>query len=165
VLSLIAVLYRLDNGLADLEGEAKTAARAKLVAPQLDKIKKYLDQLAPLFPQAGLMYKAIYYARNNWMKLTAFLDHPVMPLDNNLIERTIRPFTIGRRNWLFAGSPRGASASAFIYSLVETAKANGWEPRAYLEELFKRYPEAKTDDERRALLPMNLKMTVAAGLE
>ena len=85
-----------------------------------------------------------------------------MPLDNNPIERAIRPFTLGRRNWLFSGSPRGASASAFIYSLVETAKANGWEPRAYLQTLFEKYPEAKNDEERRALLPMNLEPEVEA---
>ncbi|HJL54081.1 MAG TPA: transposase [Arenicellales bacterium] len=116
----------------------------------------------PLNPRTNLMQKAIYYARNNWGKLTAFLDHPVMPLDNNPIERAIRPFTLGRRNWLFSGSPKGASASAFIYSLVETAKANGWEPRAYLQTLFEKYPEAKNDEERRALLPMNLEPEVEA---
>jgi transposase len=164
MLILIAALYRLESGLSHLEGDAKTAARAELVAPQLEKIKLYLDKLAPKYPRANLMHKAIYYAQNNWGKLTAFLDHPVMPLDNNPIERAIRPFTLGRRNWLFAGSPRGASASAFIYSLVETAKANGWEPRAYLQVLFERYPQACNDDERRALLPMNLKPTVAMGL-
>jgi transposase len=127
--------------------------------PQLDKIKAYLNQLNNRYPKATLMYRAVYYALNNWHKLTAFLDHAVMPLDNNVIERAIRPFALGRRNWLFAGSPRGANASAFIYSLVETAKANGWEPRAYLQTLFEHYPEARNDDERRALLPMNLKPT------
>jgi transposase len=164
MLTLIALLYRLDDRLAHLEGDAKTAARAELVAPHLEKIKAYLDQLEPTFPRSGLMHNAIYYVQNNWGKLTTFLDHPVMPLDNNPIERAIRPFTLGRRNWLFAGSPKGASASAFIYSLIESAKANGWEPRAYLQELFERYPEARTDEERRALLPMNLKPTVAVGL-
>jgi hypothetical protein len=55
------------------------------------------------------------------------------------MEQAIRPFTMGRKNWLFAGSPRGASASAFIYSLIESAKANGLEPKRYLNELFERY--------------------------
>ncbi len=162
VLGLIAILYRLEIGISHLQSDARTAARAELVAPQLEKIKLYLDKLAPKYPRTNLMQKAIYYALNNWGKLTAFLDHPVMPLDNNPIERAIRPFTLGRRNWLFSGSPRGASASAFIYSLVETAKANGWEPRAYLQTLFEKYPEAKNDEERRALLPMNLEPEVEA---
>lgn len=157
VLQQIAVLYRLDNGLCELEGEAKRQARQELVVPQLNKIKATLEQLDRQFPTQGLMHTAIYYALNNWHKLTAFLDHPVMPLDNNPMERAIRPFTLGRRNWLFSGSPRGARASALLYSLVETAKANGWEPKAYLNALFECYPHATSDNERRALLPMFLK--------
>ena len=97
VLRMIAVLYRLDKGLSHLEAEAKVAARQKLVTPQLDKIKAYLDQINNRYPKATLMYRAVYYARNNWHKLTAFLDHAVMPLDNNVIERAIRPFALGRR--------------------------------------------------------------------
>lgn len=157
VLQHIAVLYRLDNALGTLEGEAKRLARRELVVPQLDKIKATLEKLDRQFPNKGLMQTAIYYALNNWHKLTAFLDHPVMPLDNNPMEQSIRPFTLGRRNWLFAGSPRGANASALLYSLVESARANGWEPKAYLNALFERYPLATSDDERRALLPMFLK--------
>jgi len=79
------------------------------------------------------------------------------------MERAFRPFTLGRKNWIFAGSPRGAEASAFLYSLVETAKANGWEPKAYLTLLFERYPFAKTDEQRRDLLPMYLKPSTATG--
>ncbi len=157
VLQQIAVLYRLDNGLRDLKGEAKRQARQELVVPQLNKIQATLNTLDRQFPSQGLMHTAIYYALNNWHKLTAFLDHPVMPLDNNPMEQAIRPFTLGRRNWLFSGSPRGANASALLYSLVESAKANGWEPKAYLIALFERYPLAASDDERRALLPMFLK--------
>ncbi len=156
VLSQIALLYRLDNKLAHLDGAEKTAARHAHVAPQVEKIKTTLEKLQPKFPKKGLMQTAIYYALNNWGKLTAFLDHPVMPLDNNPMERAIRPFTLGRRNWLFSGSPRGAQASAFMYSLIETAKACGWEPKAYLTELFERYPHATTTEQRRALLPMVL---------
>ena len=157
VLQQIAVLYRLDNALRDLEGEAKRHARQDLVVPQLNKIQATLKTLDRQFPSRGLMHTAIYYALNNWHKLTAFLDHPVMPLDNNPMEQAIRPFTLGRRNWLFSGSPRGARSSALLYSLVETAKANGWEPKAYLNALFERYPHAQSDEERRALLPMFLK--------
>ncbi len=65
---------------------------------------------------------------------------------------------IGRKNWLFAGSPRGAQASALLYSLIETAKANGLEPWAYLNHLFEHLPTAKTDQAIEALLPHNLKM-------
>lgn len=110
-----------------------------------------------------LGFEVHYNALNSWHKLTAFLDHADLPLDNNPAEAAIRPFTIGRKNWVFAGSPRGADGSAFWYSLVETAKANGWEPRAYLTELFTRFPLAKTREEQRALLPMSLKTDTSAG--
>jgi hypothetical protein len=75
-----------------------------------------------------------------WPKLIRFLDHPEIPLDTNRVENAIRPFVIGRRNWLFCDTQAGAAASAKLYSLIETAKANGVEPHAYLTYLFTRLP-------------------------
>ena len=92
-----------------------------------------------------------------WPQLTTFLEDGHIPIDNNLVENAIRPFVVGRKGWLFSGSPRGAHASATLYSLIETAKANGLEPRAYLTFLFERLPEAKTPEAINALLPQNLK--------
>lgn len=157
MLVMIAALYRLEGKLKHLTGETKKTARQKKLSPQFEKIKSYLDQLTGHYAHDGLMHTALYYALNNWHKFTACLEHPELPLDNNPIEQAIRPFTLGRKNFLFSGSPRGAEASAFMYSLVETAKANDWEPKAYLQTLFERYPYARNDDERRALLPMFLK--------
>ena len=157
VLTMIAALYKLDKALDGLTGEKKVEERRQKVKPHLEGIKQYLDQLATQFVSQGLMNTAIHYALNNWHKFTAFIDHAALPLDNNAIERQIRPFTLGRRNWLFSGSPRGAEASAFLYSLIETAKANSWEPKAYLQTLFELYPQAKTEGQRRELLPMFLK--------
>jgi len=156
LLKLIATLNKIDKGIKHLHGEAKKQARQKQLKPQMDIIKQFLDEIAPKYPNDGLMKIAIQYALNNWDKFTACLECPELPLDNNIMEQAIRPFTIGRKNWLFSGGPRGAEASAFLYSLVETAKACGWEPKAYLETLFERFPLAKNDDERRALLPMFL---------
>lgn len=156
VLKQISQLYRLDGALSELNGDEKLAARQDKVRPQVDRIKATLDSLAGQYIHRGMMQTAIGYGLNNWAKLTAFLDHPDLPLDNNPIENAIRPFTVGRKNFLFSGSPRGAEASAFLYSLVETAKANGWEPKAYLEALFERFPYARTREEQRALLPMFL---------
>lgn len=76
-------------------------------------------------------------------------------IDTNLAENAIRPFALGRRNWLFADSTKGAKASAAWYSLVETAKANGLEPYAYLWRLFERLPQAKTVEDFEALLPFS----------
>lgn len=163
MLQLIAGLSRLDGQLDGLTPLDKQRARQQKVRPQLNKIRAVLDELAGQYPQKGLMNTAVGYTLNNWTKLTAFIEHPELPLDNNPMERAIRPFTLGRRNWLFSGSPRGAEASAFLYSLVETAKANGWEPKAYLNTLFKHYPLARTEEQRRDLLPINLKPATVTG--
>jgi len=112
--------------------------REKLIRPWLDGFKVQVDNLVPVYLNKGLMQKALFYVQNNWQSLTRFMLHPDMPVDNNPVESSIRPFAVGRRNWLYSASPRGAHASAFMYSLVETAKANGWEPKAYLQMLFER---------------------------
>ncbi len=79
-----------------------------------------------------------------------------MPIDNNLVENAIRPFVMGRKNWLFSGSPLGAHANSVLYSIIETAKACGHEPYWYLRYLFEKLPHAKTDDEVHSLLPYNV---------
>ena len=83
-------------------------------------------------PPRTAVGKAISFALGQWPEVIQYLDHPLLTPDNNSCEQAIRPFAIGRRNWLFSGSPRGAAASALLYSLIETDKANGREPYAYL---------------------------------
>ena len=77
-------------------------------------------------------------------------------LHNNAAERAIRPFVIGRKNWLFSDTPKGATASAQLYSLVETAKANGQEPYAWLRYVLERLPQANSVEDYNALLPWNV---------
>lgn len=160
VLQKIALIYAQESKTAHLAGDARVQARRERVKPYINGLKELLDALAPKYLAKGAMNTAIGYARNNWHKFVAFLDHAEMPIDNNPMERAIRPFTLGRKNWLFAGSPRGAEASAFIYSLIETAKANGLEPVSYLNNLFEAYPHAKNDEERRRLLPWFFKIPI-----
>jgi transposase len=150
----IARLYKLEEKVSHSSGEQKLAQREKLIRPWLKDFKEQVDELVPQYLTKGLMRTALFYIQNNWQSLTAFMDHADLPLDNNPVENAIRPFTLGRRNWLYSASPRGAHASAFMYSLVESAKACGLEPRAYLQALFERYPLATTVEQRRRLLPM-----------
>jgi transposase len=89
-------------------------------------------------------------------KLRVFLENSHVPIDTNVVENAIRPFVVGRKNWLFSGSPRGADSSALIYSLIETAKANNLEPWMYLRYLFERLPLCQSDEEMQALLPHRL---------
>jgi transposase len=93
-----------------------------------------------------------------WSELLPFLDHPQIPLDTNRVENAIRPFLIGRRNWLFSDTVAGANASARMSSLVESAKANGIEPHAYLSRLFAELPKATSADHFEALLPWNVRV-------
>lgn len=79
-----------------------------------------------------------------------------MTPDNNAVENAIRPFVVGRKNWLFSNTPSGAHTSAGLYSLIETAKANGHEPYKYLCFLFDRLPTIKSPEERLTLLPYRL---------
>jgi transposase len=98
----------------------------------------------------------VNYALKEWDKLLHYLDSPYLTPDTSLIENAIRPFVIGRKNWLFGGSPRGAHASATLYSLIETAKANGIEPYRYLRYVFTKLPFVKIRDDYRSLTPQQL---------
>ena len=157
IVAKIAKLYALETKVQSAEYDQRLVLRDRLIRPWLDEFKETVDALLPKYAKESYMRKALFYTQNNWASLTAFMDHADLPLDNNPIEQSIRPFALGRRNWLYSGSPRGAHASAFMYSLVESAKANSLEPRAYLQALFERYPFATTTEERRQLLPMYFK--------
>ena len=104
-------------------------------------------------PPESLLGKAIGYALGQWDKLLPFLEIPYIPIDNNRIENDIRPFVLGRQNWLFSGSPRGAHASCAIYSLIQTAKANGLEAYVYLRYLFEKLAENTTGEQLAELAP------------
>ena len=80
-----------------------------------------------------------------------------LEIDNNLIENEIRPFALGRKNWIFLGSPRGAEAACIFYSLIQTAKANGIEPCRYLTVMLEKLPYCKTETEFEKLLPWHIK--------
>ncbi len=117
--------------------------------------------LAPQVLPQSLLGKAVHYTLGQWPKLTTFLTHGEVPLDNNRCENAIRPFVVGRKGWLFSDTVKGAIASANLYSIVETAKANSVEPHAYLSLLFERLPHAKTLDDFEAMLPWNVKVELA----
>lgn len=153
ILKDIATLFRLDKRMNQLSGQVLLDRRNKHIAPWCEKFKTRLEKLAPLYPAQGLMAVAIGYCLNNWDSLTAFLRHADLVITNDPVERSIRPFTTGRRNWIFSGGPRGAHASAFMYTLVESAKANDLEPKAYLTRLFEQLPLATNREQLRSLLP------------
>ena len=160
-LDFIRQLYHIERFLTEREQpcthEERLRVRTERSAPMIAQFHAWLEALAPKVLPQSLLGKALYYTLGQWPKLTVFLTHPEVPLDNNRCENAIRPFVIGRKGWLFSNTVKGAVASANLYSLVETSKANGIEPHAYLTHLFTRLPYAKTVEDFDALLPWNVK--------
>jgi len=164
-LARIGALYAIERPLWErdkpISPEQRLRVRGELTAPLIGQLHQWLMQLAPqVLPQSPLG-KAVHYTLGQWDKLTVFLEHGEVPLDNNRCENAIRPFVIGRKGWLFSDTVPGAKASANLFSLVETAKANGIEPHAYLAHLFERLPRARTVEAFEQLLPWNLTQTTA----
>lgn len=158
MVALISKLYQIERTARDKTPQERAAIRQKKAAPILDKIKTWLDEkLTKVLPKSPLG-TAITYTLNLWPKLITYLEDGHIEIDNNKVENAIRPFVIRRKNFLFSESPRGAHASATLYTLVETAKANKLEPWAYLNYLFEKLPLAKSEQALLALLPQNLKM-------
>ena len=157
-LGRIAKIYRIERELRaqKLSDEAFVAERKSQVLPILQDFKQWLDAKALQVPPSVLLGKAINYALREWPKLLRYLDSPYLTPDTNAVENSIRPFVIGRRNWLFSGSPRGAHASATLYSLIETARANSVEPYRYLRYLFTKLPHAHSGADYLALTPQHL---------
>ncbi len=122
----------------------------------LTKLRVWLTESIPRVPPQSLTGKALAYLDGQWPKLIRVLDDGRLPLDTNRVENAIRPFVVGRKNWLFADTVRGAQASANLYSVIESAKVNGLEPFAYLRLVLAELPRATTLDEVEALLPPNL---------
>jgi transposase len=155
-LSKIQKIYRVEEELRsqDLETPIFLETRRKQVTPLLEDFKNYLDQKAPQVRPSSAFGKAIFYASSEWAKVIRYLDSPYLTPDNNAAERSIRPFVLGRKNWLFAGSPRGADASCFFYSLIETAKENRLNPYGYLKWVFETAPWLEKSEYEK-LLPWN----------
>ena len=158
MVAMIAKLYLIERSAKEMSPEERREIRQSQAKPLLEKIKNWLDSKGGKVLPKSLLGKAIRYTLNLWPQLIIYVEDGNIPIDNNPAENAIRPFVIGRRNWLFSGSPRGAHASATLYTLIETAKANQLEPWAYLNYLFEKLPTAKSEQALLSLLPQNLKM-------
>lgn len=155
-LGYIAKLYRIETQLARYrteDPERFVAERRARVEPVLVQMHEWLRHKQEQVLPSSALGKAVGFALGQWPKLIGYVEHAQLTPDNNACEQAIRPFVVGRKNWLFAGSPRGAAASATLYSLIETAKANRREPYWYLRELFEQLPHARTRADFLALLP------------
>lgn len=156
-LDLMGQLCAIERTIKDATPEERLTVRAQRSAPIVTRLQAWLNDIAPHVLAQSALGRAVHYTLGQWEKLNCFLAHGEIPLDNNRCENAIRPFVIGRKNWLFSDTPAGAKASANLYSLIETAKANGIEPHAYLTHLYTELPSATTLEAIEALLPWNAK--------
>jgi len=156
-LGQIRKLYAIEKRIKDLEPEQKTQQRQALSKPILDELKIWLQTNISRVAKDSLTWKAMRYTLNQWEQLIGYCEDGRLNISNALAENAIRPFAVGRRNWLFSDTPRGAKASATCYSLIETAKANGLEPYQYLHNVLKKIAQAETVEDFEALLPWNMK--------
>jgi len=159
-IAFIQQLYGIEKTIKDKTPEEKYQLRQTQSLPVLQKIKIWLDKSIAHAPPQSLIGTALYYLHEQWPKLNRYVESGDYPIDNNAVENAIRPFVIGRKNWLFSTSPKGAVASANLYSVIETAKANGLEPYTYLRKVFTELPQATSLEQIEALLPWNVKSGV-----
>ena len=133
-------LFAIERDIQNLSDKERIQVRDERSRPLLQEFREWLLQVEPHMLPKSKMGTAIHYVLDQWEYLTGYLLDPRLSLSNNLAEQSIRPFTIGRKNSLFSDTPNGAFASAVIYSLVETAKANGLKPYLYFQHLLSRLP-------------------------
>lgn len=155
-IKMIGRLYAVERDTRDAHIAQRQREREDRSAKILTEMRAWLDKQLPRVPPKSSLGEALAYLDKCWPKLIRYLARGDLPIDNNPAENAIRPFVIGRKNWLFSDTPAGAHASARIYSLVETAKANGHEPHAYLCQVLRDLPAATSVDALDALLPWNL---------
>jgi hypothetical protein len=155
--ALIGTLYGIERDHKDADDAGRFLARQLHSLPALEALHVWLERTQPGVTPKSALGTALAYLRKYWNRLVRYTERGDLPIDNNRCENAIRPFVVGRKAWLFSDTPAGATASAVIYSLVQTAKANGLEPYAWLRRVMRDLPKAKTVDEVEALLPWNLK--------
>ena len=160
---LIGKLYRIEREHKEATIEVRHLARQSASVPVLDELHAWMLKTAPLVMPKSALGTALAYMGNLWPLLTRYTQRGDLPIDNNRCENAIRPFVIGRKAWLFSDTPAGARASAVIYSLVQTAQANGLEPYSWLRRVLRELPSAQSVDAVEALLPWNLRIADLVG--
>lgn len=153
-------LYAIERGIKDATPDERYETRKACSQPVLNAFLAWLKTQSPQVLPKSASGLAIRYCLGQWDKLTAFMQDGRLEIDNNRSERSIKPFVIGRKNWLFANTPRGARASAIIYSIIETAKENKLNPFMYLKLLFEQLPniDINDKDELDKLLPWQVSL-------
>lgn len=155
-IKLIGKLFAAESRSEAWTPQRRQRLRRRYSKRVLDAIQALMIGQSPGVVPKSLLGKGLTYLRAQWPKLIRYVENGSWPVSNNPCENAIRPFCVGRRGWLFSDTVDGAHASANLYTLVETAKANGIDPYRYLSWLFQRLPLATSVDDYDALLPWKM---------
>ena len=136
----LARIYEVEGELGSLDDARRQAARQELAKPLWDKLQQWLELERRLVVDGGPAAAAIDYTLNHWKALTRHLDDGAVPIDNNHLERQIKPWAMGRKAWMFVGSELAGQRAAIVMSLVQSARLNGHDPFAYLSDVLRRLP-------------------------
>ncbi len=148
-LEMIARLFAIEAGVKGKPPAERVAARRERANPILDERRAFLDATLVKISGKSDFAKAIRYATSRWAALTRYVDDGCLEMTNNAAERAVRPLTLGRKNYLFAGSDEGGRRAAIMYTLIETARFNDVNPEAWLADVIARiadHPINQIDD-------------------
>ena len=142
----IGGLYEVERQAKDMSNEDRWRLRQKVAVPIAGKLHEWMLAQRERVPEGSATAKALDYSLKRWVALTRYLDDGAVPIDNNAVENLIRPWALGRSNWLFAGSLRSGKRAAAIMSLIQSARMNGHDPYAYLKDVLARLPTQKASE-------------------
>ena len=157
----IQLIYKKEEELIEmnLSPEELVSKRKELIKPVFDEFHEWLLEMEPKVPPTLKFGRAINYALSSWQHLLNYLDCPDLFVDNSIAERSIKPFVIGRKNWLFSGSEKGAESSCFLFTLIENAKYYHLDPYEYLRCVFDQSVNCQTKKDFEKLLPWNISIS------
>lgn len=157
----VQLIYKKEEELIEmnLSPEELVSKRKELIKPVFDEFHKWLLEMEPKVPPTLKFGRAINYALSSWQHLLNYLDCPDLFVDNSIAERSIKPFVIGRKNWLFSGSEKGAESSCFLFTLIENAKYYHLDPYEYLRCVFDQSVNCQTKKDYEKLLPWNISIS------
>ena len=145
-LRYIQLLYEIESEARDLEPDLRRQIRQEKAVPVMDRLHAWMMAQRDLVPEGSAISKALNYSLKRWAALSRYLDDGAVPIDNNWAENQSRPWALGRKNWLFAGSLRSGKRAAAIMSLIQSARLNGHDPYAYLKDVLTRLPTQLASD-------------------
>ncbi|RMV99638.1 hypothetical protein ALP03_200221 [Pseudomonas amygdali pv. tabaci] len=145
-LRYIQLLYEIESEVRDLEPDLRRRIRQEKAVPVMNMLHAWMIAQRDLVPEGSAISRALDYSLKRWAALSRYLDDGAVPIDNNWAENQIRPWALGRKNWLFAGSLRSGKRAAAIMSLIQSARLNGHEQYAYLKDVLTRLPTQRASE-------------------